>query len=172
MKNAIRLTLTLVFASLTAEVSLAEQRSCPALVIKKSEVKSIVARRQTTFKHCLSCQGETCEFKDWPAEGQDFARACRLLFCAPTKMPQKMLLPEKFTKEAGIFFTYGIGKKGRIKDVEITDLIGDIEEEEALQMVNNYFERRRYEPIVVDGKTYELINLKDGTNYKWRTGYR
>jgi hypothetical protein len=37
----------------------------------------------------------------------------------------------------------------------------------ARELINDYFERRRYEPIVVDGKTYELVGLKDGTNYKF-----
>lgn len=166
----IRLTTSfgIIFASylcLALPVS-AEGRSCPVEVIRKDQIESVVARRQTTFKHCLACEGDVCQFRQWPEEGKEFASACRLLFCTPTKMPGKMFLPDNVTKEAGIFFTYGINKQGRIDNVEITELLGGLDETEARKMIRNYFERRRYEPITIDGKTYELQGLKDGTNYK------
>jgi hypothetical protein len=144
----------------------AEPRTCPVNVIKKGQIKTIVDRRQTTFKHCLACEGDQCVFKEWPAEGQDFAAACKLLFCTPTKMPWNMFVSEDVAKEGGVFFSYGINKKGRVDFIELTELRGDVTEDMARELINDYFERRRYEPIVVDGKTYELVDLKDGTNYK------
>lgn len=164
----IRVLSVLLMMSFISEFTYAEQRSCPAQVIKKSEVANIVERRQTTFKHCLECTGDQCEFREWPAEGADFAQACRLFFCAPIEAPRKMLLPSGTAREGGVFFTYGINAQGRIKDVEITDVVGDTTEEMGLELIANFFERREYEPIVIDGKTYELNDLKDGTNYEWR----
>ena len=153
-----------------ANLASAQQpRSCPATAIKKSEVKSVVERRQTTFKHCLACSGTSCELKDWPKEGKDFAAACKLLFCTPTKLPKKSLLPQEVNRQGGVFFTYGISKKGRIQDVELTDIIGDVEESMARKLIKAFFERRRYEPIVIDGVAYELTNLRDGSNYQVTT---
>lgn len=156
----------------SAELAYEPARSCPVQVIRKDQIKSIIERRQTTFKHCLSCSGDQCELRQWPEEGKDFAQACRLLFCTPTKMPGKMFMPDE-VEEGGVFFTYGISAKGRIKDVQITDFMG-ISEKDARQLINNYFERRRYEPIVIDGKSYELVNLKDGTNFtiNWKLNVR
>ena len=152
----------------------AEGRTCPALVIKKSEISSIVERRQSTFKHCLACVGDQCTFKDWPEEGKDFEQACRLLFCAPTKMPRKMFFSGDAAVEGGVFFTYGISKEGKVKDVVITQLVGDVTESEVRQHIDNLFERRRYEPIEIDGKLYELTGLQDGTHYRmnWKSVVR
>ena len=159
----------LVFISLclTSLHVVSEPRTCPVSVIKKNQIKTIVERRQTTFKHCLACEGEQCVFKEWPAEGKDFADACKLLFCTPTKMPRKMFVSDDTAKEGGVFFTYGINKKGRVDFVEVTELRGELTEESALELIRDFFERRRYEPIVIDGKAYELVDLKDGTNHKF-----
>lgn len=160
-----------VFASFLPILANAEGRTCPALAIKKSEINSIVERRQSTFKHCLACVDDQCTFKQWPAEGKEFEQACRLLFCAPTKMPRKMFINPKSAEEGGVFFTFGISKEGRVKDVKITDLVGEVTESEALQHIDNLFERRRYEPIEINGKRYELTGLRDGNNYRinWKT---
>jgi hypothetical protein len=166
MKLATHLVIFVVSWLCLALPAVAQSRTCPVEVIRKDQIESVVERRQTTFKHCLACEGDVCQFRQWPEEGKDFANACRVLFCTPTEMPGKMFLPDNVTKEAGIFFTYGINKQGRIDNVEITELLGGITETEARKMIRNYFERRRYEPITIDGQTYELQGLKDGTNYE------
>ena len=146
----------------------AEPRTCPVNVIKKNQIKTIVERRQTTFKHCLACEGDQCVFKRVAGRRSRFCSRCKLLFCTPTKMPRKMFVSVDTAKEGGVFFSYGINKKGRVDFIELTELQrGDVTEDMARELINAYFERRRYEPIVVDGKTYELVDLKDGTNYKF-----
>jgi hypothetical protein len=158
----------LLMMGLITEVAFAEERSCPVQVIEKSEIANIVERRQTTFKHCLACEGDQCQFREWPAEGNDFAQACRLLFCAPTKMPRKLFVSPGTAREGGVFFTYGISRKGRVKDVEIIQVVGETTEEMGRELIDDFFERRKYEPIVIDGKAYELNQLNEGTNYEWR----
>ena len=73
-------------------------------------------------------------------------------------------------KNGSIFFTYGINKDGRVKDVDLTEY-SVVSEEQARKLIRSYFERRRYEPIVIDGKTYELNGLNDGTRFKIRWRY-
>jgi hypothetical protein len=163
-----RIPSLLLLICVVPQLALAEQRSCPTQPIKKSEISNIVERRQSTFEHCLQCEGDQCQFRDWPAEGQDFSQACRLFFCTPTKVPRKMLVLPGTARDGGVFFTYGINNKGRVKDVEITRVVGDTTEEMGRELINDFFERRRYEPIVNNGKAYELNQLNDGTNYEWR----
>mgnify|MGYP003659389908 FL=1 len=162
------ITTLLLLIGLITEVTAAEPRSCPTQAIKKSEISNIVEKRQTTFEHCLACEGDQCQFREWPAEGKNFEQACRLFFCTPTKVPRKMLVPPGTARDGGVFFTYGINRKGRVKDVEVTEVFGETTEEMGRELIDNFFERRRYEPIVVDGKVYELNQLNDGTNYEWR----
>lgn len=149
--------------------TLAQGRSCPVEVIRKDQISSVIERRQSTFKHCLNCEGDQCEFSEWPEEGRDFAKACRVLFCTPKKRPKKTFMSQQI-KNGSIFFTYGINKDGRVKDVDLTEY-SVVSEEQARKLIRSYFERRRYEPIVIDGKTYELNGLNDGTRFKIRWRY-
>ena len=84
----------------------AEPRTCPVNFIKKNQIKTIVERRQTTFKHCLACEGDQCVFKEWPAEGQDFAAACKLMFCM-TNMQVTVWLRRESSDDPATVFTIG-----------------------------------------------------------------
>tara|TARA_R110002072_G_scaffold31735_18_gene97698 strand:+ start:20477 stop:21022 length:546 start_codon:yes stop_codon:yes gene_type:complete len=136
--------------------------ACPVQVIKRDQIKAVVARRQTTFKHCLECEGDSCELTRWPESGKDFAKVCKALFCTPKKIPRTTFAPDEVDKDGAFNFTYTIGKNGRVKDIEVTDVIGDITYEAALKAAEATYKRRRYEPIIIDGTAYELSNLQDG----------
>ena len=114
------------------------------------------------FKHCLECEGDSCELTRWPESGKDFAKVCKALFCTPKKIPRTTFAPDEVDKDGAFNFTYTIGKNGRVKDIEVTDVIGDITYEAALKAAEATYKRRRYEPIIIDGTAYELSNLQDG----------
>lgn len=135
--------------------------SCRSQVIQKNQLDSIVERRATTFKHCLVCEGDSCQLKKWAASGVDFMRMCKVLFCTPKKIPGSALLPEAANQDGAFHFAYTIGKDGRVKDIKITEISGGVTPKTALKLANSAYKRRRYEPIIVNEQPYELTNLTD-----------
>ena len=135
--------------------------SCRSQEIRKDQIDALIERRATTFKHCLVCEGQTCQMKNWPVSGAEFADRCKVLFCTPQKIPRSAITPEDADQNGSFGFTYTIGKKGRVKDIRITEVSGDIEPKTALRLANATYKRRKYVPVVVDGKSYGITNLVD-----------
>jgi hypothetical protein len=151
------LCLALLSPSVFAELA----SSCRSQVIQKNQLDSIIERRAKTFKHCLVCAGDSCQLKKWPASGVDFMRMCKVLFCTPKKLPGSAILPEAANQDGSFHFAYTIGKDGRVQDIKITEISGGITPKTALKLANSSYKRRKYEPIIVNGKSYELTNLTD-----------
>lgn len=155
--NFLLISSTVAVLSSTAYADL--PTSCPTQVLQKSQIASVLERRTTTFKHCLECNGQSCQLKRWAAGGQQFAQMCKVLFCTPTKIPKSATTPLDAEQDGEFRFTYTIGKNGRIENIQVADISGGITPRQALKLAKSTYKRRRYEPIVVDGVEYELSNL-------------
>ena len=62
-------------------------------------------------------------------------------------------------------FTYSINSSGRIEDVVLTEVRGEMDRKRALVYLKDNLKLLRYEPIAIEGKTYSLIDLKGSTGW-------
>lgn len=147
---------------------LADPTHCPIPEMDKDTAEVLQLRREKTFDHCLSCQGERCELKAWPADenSQKLAHMCRIFFCTPIKRPRSAFAPEIRDMQGEFHFTYEINRKGRADNFVITTYSGDIDLKEAKQWAQALYKRRKYEPVTIGDNTYVITNLAGSSRVK------
>ena len=123
--------------------------------------------REKTINTCLKCEGESCEMKAWPSKQKGDAMVCQRLFCTPQKI-RKVVgeeIPADITPgRSRIEFTYRITTKGKVQDVNIISVKGVMNNREAYRWVTGVTRRTLFVPLVVGGKSYEIINLSATMN--------
>ncbi|GIS74347.1 MAG: hypothetical protein CM1200mP12_00660 [Gammaproteobacteria bacterium] len=66
-----------------------------------------------------------------------------------------------------ITFDYYINDKGKIKGVEITKVKGSMNERQAYKYITSFVKKTSFEPLVIQGKKYQISNLKDKLLRSW-----
>ena len=62
-------------------------------------------------------------------------------------------------------FSYSINSSGRIKDVVLKEVRGEMDRKRALVFLKDNLKLLRYEPIVIDGESYSLTGLQGSTGW-------
>jgi len=63
-----------------------------------------------------------------------------------------------------------LNQTGSIKDIVLKDVRGEMDKKRALIYLEDNLRLLRYEPIKVDGKTYNLIELEGSTGWNIKEG--
>ena len=162
LKSSANIVGAIVLLAINSIVIAAEPKVCPRGIIAKDVQKVLQERRESTFKHCLSCQGNRCELKDWPADenSQKLGQMCKTFFCTAIKMPMSTFAPQMRDMSGSTYFTYEINEKGRAENFNVTSVSGELSDEDALEWAQSLFKRRKYEPVKIGDQTYVITNLR------------
>ena len=138
--------------------------------VSTDKISKLLDLRSKALKHCLVCDIESCTLKDWDAVNKTNDLVCKSLFCRPIKKKVKSDKSFYFPKNQGfgktsVLFTYSIDPEGKIKKVRLLEAEGEMELKQAQIFLESSLGRLRYEPIVVEGKSYSLDNLKGDTSW-------
>lgn len=168
MKTFLSFITTITILLLANNDAVAEPQSCPMGTITKDVKKVLQERRESTFNHCLACQGNRCELKKWPRDdnSQKFAEMCKTFFCTPVKRRGSTIVPELRDTNAMTYFTFEIDERGRAYNFVITSWSGNFNEEEALEWTKAFYKSIRYEPIRNAGEAYVITNLKGSVRFR------
>tara|TARA_B110000003_G_scaffold63459_1_gene63968 strand:+ start:445 stop:981 length:537 start_codon:yes stop_codon:yes gene_type:complete len=165
----------LILAILTSPLIFAEANICLTDFQEKlpeNSIKKIKEMRIKAFKHCLECGTTTCKLKKWNAANKPNQTVCNRLFCKPTKT-SKVLFTSNENHGYGITqvkFTYSLNQTGRIKNIVLKDVKGKMDKKRALIYLEDNLKLLRYEPIKIDGKSYNLIGLEGSTGWNIKEG--
>ncbi len=168
MKTVLAIVITITIALLINENAAAEPQSCPMGTVTKDVKKVLQERRERTFKHCLACEGNRCELKQWPMDedSRKLGEMCKIFFCTPVKRRGSSFMPELKDVSAMTYFTFEIDERGRASNFEITSWSGNFSEDEALQWTEAFYRSIRYEPVRVAGEDYVITNLKGSVRFR------
>jgi len=98
--------------------------------------------------------------KAWAEDETTEKLLCKRLFRTPTRIPSFMK-PNALSSPFRVSFTFSISVKGKVGDIELVSLDGDIDEVELLRLIEGGAARTRFEPIVVADVAYQLVGLRD-----------
>ena len=135
--------------------------------LPKDSINKIKEMRLKASSHCLECVTASCKLKKWDSANKTNQTICNRLFCKPTKT-SKTLFASNENHGLGITqvnFTYSINSSGRIEDVVLTEVRGEMDRKRALVYLKDNLKLLRYEPIAIEGKTYSLKDLKGSTGW-------
>jgi|TARA_B110000008_G_C16851438_1_gene516942 hypothetical protein len=137
--------------------------------VSTDKISKLLDLRSKALKHCLVCDTESCNLKDWDAVNKTNDLLCKSLFCRPIKKKvksDKLLNSENLGfGKTSVLFTYSIDKEGKIKKVRLLEAEGEMGLKQANFFLESSLGRLRYEPIVIEGKSYSLDNLKGNTSW-------
>jgi hypothetical protein len=137
--------------------------------VSTDKISKLLDLRSKALKHCLVCDTELCSLKDWDAVNKRNDLLCKSLFCRPIKKKVKSGKPLNSENlgfgKTSVLFTYSIDKEGKIKKVRLLEAEGEMELKQAQFILESSLGRLRYEPIVIEGKSYSLDNLKGNTSW-------
>lgn len=64
-------------------------------------------------------------------------------------------------KPVGVSITYTISTAGRPENIQIRSLEGKMARRAVLQLIEQGAARTRFEPLIIDGTAYEIVDLVD-----------
>jgi hypothetical protein len=129
--------------------------------LDREVVKNLKKFRSQYHSTCLNCSDNSCALKDWPSEKSGDAAVCKILFCSPSHVSRVFKMPEGAKKgKSLITFDYYINNKGKVKGVDITKVKGSMNERQAYKYITSFVKKTSFEPLVVEGKKYQISNLK------------
>ena len=165
--------LTLLIAMLMATSAWAEKTE-PNIcltdfqeILPNNSITKVKEMRLKAANHCLECGTTACKLKKWDASNKTNQTICNRLFCKPTKT-SKTLFASNENHGFGITqvnFSYSINSSGRIKDVVLKEVRGEMDRKRALVFLKDNLKLLRYEPIVIDGESYSLTGLQGLTGW-------
>jgi hypothetical protein len=135
-------------------------KGCEYVELRKEELPTVLRSREEFFSTCLECQGSRCVMKDWPEHKPTESILCKRLFRTPTRVPRFLDSDDLFSPFTASF-TFSISIKGKVEDIELVSLDGDIDNQELLRLIEDGAARTRFEPIVVADKAYKLVGLHE-----------
>lgn len=116
--------------------------------------------RESAFNTCLRCEGPSCKMKSWPKEKKGDEAICKRIFCTPANVNKNYEVPADSPRGRSKFsYSYEISKKGKIKDFKILNYEGAHKPRDIVDYLKAYTKKTSYEPLVYDGKEYEITNL-------------
>ena len=141
---------------------------CPRGTVNQEIRAKLQERRESTFGHCLACQGNRCELKGWPADenSQKLAQLCMTFFCTPIKIPRSTFVPETRDMQGAMQFTYEINEKGKADNFRITTVSGDLTATRALEWAESLFKRRKFLPVKIGDEHYVITNLRSSSRIR------
>tara|TARA_B110000438_G_scaffold54561_1_gene54642 strand:- start:11 stop:505 length:495 start_codon:yes stop_codon:yes gene_type:complete len=135
--------------------------------LPKNSINKVKEMRLKAANHCLECGTTACKLKKWDVSNKTNQTICNRLFCKPTKT-SKTLFASNENHGFGITqvnFSYSINSSGRIKDVVLKEVRGEMDRKRALVFLKDNLKLLRYEPIVIDGESYSLTGLHGSTGW-------
>ena len=138
-------------------------------ILAEDSLEQIKSMRQKANKHCLECGTTSCTLKQWDEANIANQKICNRLFCKPIKRTQKKTLFASSENhglgQTKVVFSYAINTNGRITDVDIIDLEGEMDKKRALSFLRDNLKALRYEPVEINGKEYFLRDLQGSTGW-------
>ena len=138
-------------------------------VLPEESIEQINTMRTKASKHCLECGTTACRLKEWDQANQTNKKVCNRLFCKPIKRTQKKSLFSSNENhgfgQTFVSFTYSVNQKGRVVDVDLKSLEGEMDKKRAKIFLKDNLKTLRYEPIEIDGKKYSLVDLNGQTGW-------
>ena len=135
--------------------------------LSNDSIKKVKEMRLKAANHCLECETTACKLKKWDASNKTNQTICNRLFCKPTKT-SKTLFASNENYGLGITqvkFSYSINSSGRIEDVVLKEVRGEMDRKRALVYLKDNLKLLRYEPIVINGESYSLTDLQGLTGW-------
>ena len=131
MKRAFFLSISLLLSnSFFAE---GESFSCdPKKYLPEDLANKVLVHRESAFNICLSCEGETCKFKQELLSNSDTFSICKRLFCTASFASRGFEIPAGTPRGKSSFsYQYSISKLGAITDITITSTDGVFSNKDA-----------------------------------------
>ena len=146
--------------------------SCdPKKYLPEDLANKVLVHRESAFNICLSCEGETCKFKQELLGNSDTFSICKRLFCTASFASRGFEIPAGTPRGKSSFsYQYSISKLGAIKDITITSTDGVFSNKDAKEFVKALTRKTKFLPIKYQGNSYELINLASDMNINTRLG--
>ncbi len=105
-------------------------------------------------------QGNRCTGKVWPADRIKEKVLYRRIYWTPTRVSRSLILGGPINPMR-VGFTFKISTEGKVEDIELVSLKGDITEAGLLKLINDGAKRTRFEPLVIAEKAYEIVGVRD-----------
>jgi len=135
--------------------------------LPKNSINKIKDMRLKASNHCLECGTISCTLKKWDSANITNQTICNRLFCKPIKT-NKTLFASDENHGLGVTqvnFTYSINSSGRIEDVVLKAVRGEMDKKRALVYLKDNLRLLGYEPIIIGGKVYSLRGLHGSTGW-------
>ena len=135
--------------------------------LPKNSIDKIKDMRLKASSHCLKCGTTSCILKKWDSANITNQTICNRLFCKPIKT-NKTLFTSDENHGLGVTqvnFTYSINSSGRIEDVVLKAVRGEMDKKRALVYLKDNLKLLGYEPIIIEGKAYSLGDLHGSTGW-------
>jgi len=139
--------------------------------LSDDSLKKVLEMRPKATKHCLVCSTQSCKLKIWSAENISNEKICKRLFCKPIKTNRSVYASREIKNNeyrvglTSVSFTYGINTKGRIHNVKLINLEGEMKRKMAYMYLKDNLKTLRYEPLIVDDEIYALNGLSGMTSW-------
>ncbi len=136
-------------------------------ILPNNSIAKVKEMRLKAANHCLECGTTACKLKKWDVSNKTNQTICNRLFCKPIKT-SKTLFASNENHGFGITqvnFSYSINSSGRIKDVVLKDVRGEMDRKRAFVYLKDNLKLLRYEPIIIDGESYSLTSLQGLTGW-------
>ena len=162
--------LLIVLVSLATTYVVAEAPPC--LVdfqekVSEDSLKKILEMRPKAVKHCLICGTNSCKLKTWSEVNEANDKVCKRLFCKPIKTNRNVYASSENLNlgRTSVSFTFGINTKGKIENIKLTALEGEMGRKMAHTYLKDNLKTLRYQPLIIDGKSYSLNALNGMTSW-------
>ena len=155
MKRAFFLSISLLLSnSFFAE---GEPFSCdPKKYLPEDLANKVLVHRESGFNICLSCEGETCKFKQQLLDNPDTLSICKRLFCTASFASRGFEIPAGTPRGKSSFsYQYSISKLGAITDITITSTDGVFSNKDAKEFVKALTRKTKLIPLKNQGKSNE-----------------
>ena len=133
---------------------------CEFAVLKPQIMPKILELRPRLFADCLSCSGTACTARRFRTDQQTEARLCQRVFWTPSRIPKSMRYSGNVERMA-VSISYAISISGRPENIQIRLLESKMTQRTVLQLIQEGAVQTRFEPLVVDGTAYEIVELVD-----------
>ena len=141
-------------------------------ILPNNSITKVKEMRLKAVNHCLECGTTACKLKKWDVSNKTNQTICNRLFCKPTKKNNSKTVLNFMEKPSDgltrVNFSYSINSSGRIKDVVLKEVRGEMDRKIALVFLKGRLKLLGYEPIVIDGESYSLTGLQGST--AWHVG--
>jgi len=141
----------------------------PKKFLSEDMLEKVKLHRESAFNICLSCNGQTCNFKNELVSEDKSLSICKRLFCTPFFASRGFEIPAETPRgESSFKFQYAISTEGRIKDINITSVEGVFSSRDAKEFIRALTRKTKFIPITYENSPYELRGLKSEMNLNTR----